>query len=53
MWLEHASTDDLHAEHYHLMGADLRRWDDAIVKLQQVGFDPTLPTFVLSECVLI
>lgn len=48
---EHHS--DLHAGDYHLIGADLRQHNELWTKLEHAGLNPSLPTVVLSECVLI
>ncbi|KAI8812165.1 S-adenosyl-L-methionine-dependent methyltransferase [Cladochytrium replicatum] len=38
---------------YHLIAADLRQMDTVVSKLLDYGFDKTVPTLFLSECVLI
>jgi len=48
---EHHS--DLHAGDYHLIGADLRQHNEVWTKLQHAELNPSLPTIVLAECVLV
>ncbi|KJE93325.1 hypothetical protein CAOG_08757 [Capsaspora owczarzaki ATCC 30864] len=43
----------VHTNRYHLISGDLRQWDQLKAKLAGCDFDPSLPTLVLSECVLI
>nr|CCA22082.1 leucine carboxyl methyltransferase putative [Albugo laibachii Nc14] len=38
---------------YHLIPCDLRAWDTTQDQLAQAGLDPSLPTLIVSECVLI
>lgn len=44
---------DLHAADYHLLGADIRQKDELWKKLALAELDPTKPTVVLAECVLV
>ncbi|CAO3563948.1 unnamed protein product [Mortierella alpina] len=45
---------ELYAQDYCLLSGDLREFTDSIVpKLKAQGFDTSLPTLFLSECVLI
>eukprot|EP00164_Ancoracysta_twista_P004415 GFYU01005960.1.p1 GENE.GFYU01005960.1~~GFYU01005960.1.p1 ORF type:complete len:381 (-),score=63.34 GFYU01005960.1:57-1157(-) len=44
---------ELHCDGYHLVGCDLSDLHTFEVKLSQCGFNPRLPTFILSECVMI
>jgi len=44
---------ELHATGYHLVSGDLRDWTKVVDKLTLHGFKPELPTFFISECVLI
>ncbi|VDL76924.1 unnamed protein product [Nippostrongylus brasiliensis] len=44
---------DLHCGDYHLVGADIRQWEEFKGKLDSVGIDTTLPTLFLAECVLV
>ena len=44
---------DFDASEYHLLSCDLREWDEVTSKLESRGLDYSLPTLVLSECVLI
>lgn len=48
------STNDLHAGNYHLVGVDMRQLSNLQRKLlQESGLNPSIPTIVLSECVLV
>ncbi|PAV70301.1 hypothetical protein WR25_11304 [Diploscapter pachys] len=42
---------DLHAGDYHLVGADIRQWNELETKLEACGIDANLPTLFLAECV--
>jgi O-methyltransferase involved in polyketide biosynthesis len=48
---EHHS--DLHANDYHLIGADLRQHNELWNKFQHAELDPKIPTIILAECVLV
>eukprot|EP00698_Gefionella_okellyi_P002857 TRINITY_DN12725_c0_g1_i1.p1 TRINITY_DN12725_c0_g1~~TRINITY_DN12725_c0_g1_i1.p1 ORF type:complete len:354 (-),score=53.77 TRINITY_DN12725_c0_g1_i1:31-1050(-) len=45
-----AETGEIHSTQYHTIGADLRNMDDVKAKL---NLDPSVPTFVISECCLV
>lgn len=40
---------DLHCGDYHLVGADIRQWDELKAKLDSAQLDKDLPTFFLAE----
>jgi tRNA wybutosine-synthesizing protein 4 len=42
-----------HIGHFSLLGIDLRNTDKLIQMLLQAGLDPTKPTILFSECVLV
>ena len=45
---------DIHGSNYHLVGGDLRKFDELEPKLlTDCGLDSNLPTLILSECVLV
>ncbi|CAD5234339.1 unnamed protein product [Bursaphelenchus xylophilus] len=44
---------DLHADDYSLLGADIRQSAELWQKLELANLDPSLPTVVLAECVLV
>ncbi|KAK9760445.1 carboxy methyl transferase for protein phosphatase 2A, variant 2 [Basidiobolus ranarum] len=45
---------ELYSKDYLLLSGDLRRFtEDLVPRLQELGFDSSLPTLFLSECVLI
>ena len=48
-----ADPRELHGEKYHLMAADLRDLSAVDAQLCAAGWDATLPTLFVSECVLI
>ncbi|ORZ25893.1 S-adenosyl-L-methionine-dependent methyltransferase [Absidia repens] len=50
--LEKGGTE-LSSHDYHLIGGDLRQWDQVVERLFAHGLDPQVPTLFLSECVLI
>lgn len=43
----------IHSDHYKLLPADLRDIDSLNTILDQAKLDPSLPTLILAECVLI
>ena len=45
--------DDIHSETYHLISVDLRNIEQLDKKLKDCNLDKTIPTLVISECVLI
>ncbi|KAL5005529.1 hypothetical protein ScPMuIL_018985 [Solemya velum] len=47
------SSSELHGNNYHLVGANLQNLSDFEKKLEESGFDKTLPTVFVAECVLI
>jgi tRNA wybutosine-synthesizing protein 4 len=45
---------EIKGEHYSLISGDLRNWDkDIVPRLNDIGFDYSLPTLFFSECCLI
>ncbi|KNC99526.1 uncharacterized protein SPPG_04917 [Spizellomyces punctatus DAOM BR117] len=54
---EHLLTSggtELHSDNYHLIPGDLRNFSTEILpRIASLGFDKSLPTLFLSECVLI
>jgi len=45
---------DIHGSNYHLVGGDLRKWNELEPKLiDDCGLDFNLPTLILTECVLV
>ncbi|CAJ0931775.1 unnamed protein product, partial [Mesorhabditis belari] len=44
---------DLHCGDYELVGADIRQWNELKEKLDCAKVDFTLPTMVITECVLV
>ncbi|KAJ3043045.1 Leucine carboxyl methyltransferase 1 [Rhizophlyctis rosea] len=44
---------ELHGHDYFLLAGDLRQFDSTLQRLVSLGFDKSLPTLFLSECVLI
>ena len=44
---------DFASTNYFLLGGDLRDWSTVVGKLKSYGFDSSLPTLWLSECVLV
>ncbi|CAO3594480.1 unnamed protein product [Absidia cylindrospora] len=50
--LEKGGTE-MSSHDYHLIGGDLRQWDQVVERLFAHGLDPQAPTLFLSECVLI
>ena len=45
---------DIHGSHYHLVGGDLRKFDELETKLiNECRLDFNLPTLILTECVLV
>ncbi|KAI8088861.1 S-adenosyl-L-methionine-dependent methyltransferase [Halteromyces radiatus] len=44
---------ELSSHDYHLIGGDLRQWDQIVERLQVHGFDKNAPTLFISECVFI
>jgi len=45
---------DIHGSNYHLVGGDLRKWDELALKLiDECGLHFNLPTLILAECVLV
>ena len=47
------SVDELHNQNYHLISADLRNIEQLDKKLVACSLDKSIPTLVISECVLI
>ena len=55
-FMEHVeimSETEVHSPKYYLLEGDLREWETLMKKLLEFGFDKSLPTLWLSECVLI
>ncbi|GAB1602925.1 leucine carboxyl methyltransferase 1-like [Argonauta hians] len=46
-------TYDLHSDHYHLVGADLRNLNELSAKLKSCNVNYSLPTVFVTECVLV
>ncbi|KAJ3413645.1 hypothetical protein HDV05_007713 [Chytridiales sp. JEL 0842] len=45
---------ELHGDEYSIISGDLRSWEsDIFPRLESLGFDKSLPTLYLSECVLV
>jgi tRNA wybutosine-synthesizing protein 4 len=51
--VQEAGHAALHSPHYHLCSCDLRHPQQLRAAVESSGFDPTLPTLFVSECVLI
>ncbi|KAL8595932.1 hypothetical protein ACOMHN_018244 [Nucella lapillus] len=49
MW----SASEVHAGDYHLVSADMRKLAEVEGKLSDCGWDKTLPTLFVAECVLV
>ena len=44
---------EMHFENYHITGCDMRNLEEFQQKLSKSGFDKSIPTVFLAECVLV
>lgn len=47
------SGSGIKSRYYSLIACDLRRWNECVKLMEAFGFEKTMPTLVVSECVLI